>query len=232
MKKSIFFSLIVTIMFGLCSLTSCKCDKAETPERQAINPTNSFDELVWKINEQVMADYPTVGFYEAFSYLAEYDSTNYGVIDPFKTMVVYGDTEGMRTVMASVDSNWMVQYEVVEEPWLEDMFTTPYVPMQLELALELIQKEVDVIYEPGTIVVLRHQLYYMEPEPRYFIGPIAFLHTVNVYTGEVDAQLAGVTDALDGSYVYNINCEEDSVEDNSEESAEEIVDQTDETTVE
>lgn len=194
MKKTIL--IIMAVMLSVCSMTSCNWNKEEQ-KAQPINASDNFNELVWKINEQVMANYPTFGFYEAYANLAEYDSTNYGAIDPATLQVVYGDTEGMRTVIACVDEDWNVCYDVVDEPWLEDQQTTPYVPMDLMLALELLQNEIDVVYEPGTFVVLRHQLYYREPEPRYFIGPLSALHTVNVYTGEIDAPLAKPTETVE-----------------------------------
>lgn len=198
--KRIFLTLavIATMFLSACNLFT----KEETVEKESINSTDNFNELVWKINEKVMEDYPTVGFYEAFANLAEYDSTNYGVIDPFTMVVVYGDTELPRTVMATVDTNWIVQCEVIEDLWMEDQFTTPYVPMDLELALELIQNETGTVYGAGTIAVLRHQLYYKEPEPRYFIGSIQALHTANVYTGEVDAQLSEIMDHVSTYVLY------------------------------
>ena len=205
MKRILSFA--IALMMCVFSFTSCDFGGEQTEQRQAINPTDNFTELVWKINEQVMADYPTVGFYEAFANLAEYDSANYGVIDPTTMVVVYGDTEYPRTVQVTVDTNWIVNYTVVDEPWMEDIYTTPYIPMQLEDALDLIENEIGIVYGAGSIVVLRHQLYYKEAEPRWFIGPLSALHTVNVYTGTVDAELDGVIDHLSMDCHYALPCD-------------------------
>ena len=179
----IFAAAVLAISFAACD--GKKNNGTQVPE------TTDFNVLVIAINEHVAKDYPGYEFYEAYARLNNVDTlAAKGEIDPTTLTVAYGCTYKVGSLQVTVDSLFNNTYHVVDEPWLEDYFMTPFVPMDLKFACELLQNNIDIVFTPGMPVVLRHQLWYKEAEPRYFIGTIATCHTVNVYTGEIDQKLA------------------------------------------
>jgi len=149
-----------------------------------------FNEALLRINEAVLKKYSNAAFYEAQGFLVEVENENGktvdGTIDTAQFRVVYNLMEQNKTVIGSFNEVGKVKFEVINEPWLEDIVTTPYVPMTAEDAIDfLVKKYGDNVVGEGPIT-LRHQLYPGEAEPRYFIGTLADLHTVNVYTGKID----------------------------------------------
>lgn len=148
-----------------------------------------FNEALLKINRAVMKEYPDAAFYEAQGYLVPSDSIGCkvdGTIDKNKFKAVYSKYGENKTIIGSFNEDGSVKVELINDIWIEDIITTPYVSMSAEQAIEMLVKKYgnDAVSEGP--ITLRHQLYPGESEPRYFIGTIAALHTVNVYTGRID----------------------------------------------
>jgi hypothetical protein len=148
-----------------------------------------FNDALLKINLAVLTKYPSAQFYEAQGYLVPTDDeTVDGTIDTaqFKAVYNYLDSERQKTIIGSFDDDLNVDIEVINDIWCEDVIMTPYVPMNADDAIRMIDAKIDEEIGEGPIT-LRHQLYPGEGEPRYFIGTLKKLHSIKVYTGEVDA---------------------------------------------
>jgi hypothetical protein len=154
-----------------------------------------FNEALLELNLAVLKKYPEAQFFEAQGYLVPTDSTDSnvdGTIDKQHFKVVYRKPIN-ETIIATFGENDKANIQIIKEPWLEDIVTTPYVPLSIEQAIEILVEKYgkDAVSEGP--VTLRHQLFPGEAEPRYFIGTIRALHTVNVYTCKVDVP-AGKTE--------------------------------------
>lgn len=147
-----------------------------------------FNEALLKINLAVLKKYPSSQFYEAQGFLVPADGDVDGTIDTaqFKAVYNYVDADRQKTIVGSFKDNLSVKIEVIDDIWCEDVIMTPYVPMNAEDAIRMIEEKLDEELTAGPIT-LRHQLYPGEVEPRYFIGTIKQLHSIKVYSGEVDA---------------------------------------------
>ena len=147
-----------------------------------------FNDALLKINLAVLTEYPSAQFYEAQGFLVPADGEVDGTIDTAQFQVIYNyvDDERQKTIVGSFDDDLDVNIEVINDIWCEDVVMTPYVPMSAEDAINMINAELDEEIGVGPIT-LRHQLYPGEVEPRYFIGSIRKLHSIKVYSGEVDA---------------------------------------------
>lgn len=148
-----------------------------------------FNEALLKINLEVLTEYPSAQFYEGQGQLVPTDNdTVDGTIDTaqFRAVYNYNDEERQKTIIGSFNDDLTVKIEVIDDIWCEDVIMTPYVPMNADDAINMINAKLDEQIEAGPIT-LRHQLYPGEAEPRYFIGSIKQLHSIKVYTGEVDA---------------------------------------------
>jgi len=182
-KLSYLMFALVCAMFVACS--SCKSNEKLTPVNKAVN----FNEALLKVNLEVLKQYPSAQFYEAQGFLLakEGEPEVDGTIDATKFKVAYNfiDVDRQKTIIGSFDEKLMVKVDVVDDIWCEDIVTTPYVPMTAADAIEMLNAKLDEKIEAGPIT-LRHQLYPGESEPRYFIGTLANLHTINVYTGRID----------------------------------------------
>jgi len=147
-----------------------------------------FNDALLTLNIAVMKKHPDAAFYEAQGYLVPNDSIGCkvdGTIDPQQFKAVYRKPVN-QTVVATFDEEGKPTIEVVKSPWLEDIVTTPFVSLTADQAIEiLVDKYGNDAVGEGPIT-LRHQLFPGEAEPRYFIGTIAKLHTVNVYTRKID----------------------------------------------
>lgn len=146
-----------------------------------------FNEALEKANFAVLEKHPHLGFYEANAMLL--DSDENGVdgtvsLDSFKA--IYTNMEN-GTYVATINHSGEVNIEFIDEPWLEDIIMSPYVPMDVEFALKLLA-EAGMPFDGGPLV-LRHQLYPEEAEPRYFFGPAMSCNTVGVYTGKINVPL-------------------------------------------
>ena len=151
-----------------------------------------FNEALLKINLAVLTEYPSAQFYEAQGYLIPTDNIGCkvdGTIDTAKFRVAYNylDTDRQKTIIGTFNEDGTVNVQVVDDIWCEDVITTPYVPRYCDQAIEYICAKLgnDAVTEGP--VTLRFQLYPGEAEPRYFFGSLNNLHTINVYTGKIDA---------------------------------------------
>ena len=147
-----------------------------------------FNEALLELNLAVMKEHPEAAFYEAQGYLVPNDSIGCnvdGTIDKTQFKAVYRKPVN-ETVVATYDENGDIKIQVIKSPWLEDIVTTPYVPLLAEQAIEILVDKYGADAVTEGPVTLRHQLFPGEAEPRYFIGTLADLHTVNVYTGKID----------------------------------------------
>lgn len=148
-----------------------------------------FNEALLKINLEVLTEYPSAQFYEGQGQLVPTDNdTVDGTIDTahFRAVYNYNDEERQKTIIGSFNDDLTVKIEVIDDIWCEDVIMTPYVPMNADDAINMINAKLDEEIGVGPIT-LRHQLYPGEAEPRYFIGNLKKLHSIKVYTGEVDA---------------------------------------------
>ena len=148
-----------------------------------------FNEALLKINLAVLTEYPSAQFYEGQGFLVPADDEKVdGTIDTaqFKAVYNYNDDERQKTIVGSFNDDLSVKIEVINDIWCEDVIMTPYVPMNAEDAIRMIDEKLDEQIGSGPIT-LRHQLYPGENEPRYFIGTLKALHSIKVYSGEVDA---------------------------------------------
>ena len=149
-----------------------------------------FNEALLLLNVAVMKEYPDAAFYEAQGYLVPNDSIGVdvdGTIDKDNFKAVYCKYgEGSTIIAKFKKGSNEVEINLIHEPWLEDIVTTPFISLSAEQAIEMIAEKCgsDAIGEGP--ITLRHQLFPGEAEPRYFIGTLANLHTVNVYTGKID----------------------------------------------
>ena len=147
-----------------------------------------FNEALLKINLEVLTKYPSAQFYEGQGHLIPTDNDVVdGTIDTANFRVAYNfiDTDRQKTIIGSFNDDLSVKVEVIDDVWCEDVVMTPYVPLTAEDAIEMINKKLDEQIGVGPIT-LRHQLYPGEVEPRYFIGSLAKLHSIKVYSGKID----------------------------------------------
>lgn len=148
-----------------------------------------FNEALLKINHAVLKKYPDAQFYEAQGFLLPKNGKNVdGTIDTAQFLVAYNyvDASRQKTIIGTFNDDLTVNVRLVNDIWCEDVVMTPYVPMEAEDAIDRIENELDEELEAGPIT-LRHQLYPGEVEPRYFIGSLYNLHSIKVYSGEIDA---------------------------------------------
>ena len=148
-----------------------------------------FNEALLTINAAVMKKYPDAAFYEAQGYLVPNDSIGCnvdGTIDPKQFKAVYCKYGENKTIIGTFKDDGSINIDLINDVWLEDIITTPYISMTADEAIEFLVKKYgnDCVGEGP--ITLRHQLFPGESEPRYFIGTLAELHTVNVYTGKID----------------------------------------------
>ena len=150
-----------------------------------------FNDALFKINLAVLTEYPVAQFYEAQGQLVPTDEESKvdGTIDTaqFKAIYNYPTEEGQKTIVGSFDDDLNVKIEVINDIWCEDVIMTPYVPMTADYAIDLINAKLDLVQIGPGPITLRHQLYPGENEPRYFIGTIKEIHSIKVYSAEIDA---------------------------------------------
>jgi len=190
-KLSYLMIALACAIFVGCS--SCKSDKDVTPVNKAVD----FNEALLKINLEVLKQYPMAQFYEAQGFLVPKDGESEvdGTIDAAQFKVAYNfmDVDSQKTIIGTFNDDLTVNIEVVNDIWCEDFVTLPYVPMTAADAIEMLNAQLEEQIEAGPIT-LRHQLYPDEPEPRYFIGTLDKLHTINVYTGKIDVPVDAATE--------------------------------------
>ena len=182
MKKLILMCLALMSIVLMTSCNGCK-EQDEKTEDVTLIISNDFDANMMKIDSVVRHQYPDFVFFEAYGRFVDEE----GNVDPKEMGAAYGCVTGIGAVVASVQNDTLVLTKY-DENWMEDMHMTPFCGMDAKFAVKLLKDKMDILIK-GQPVVLRHQLYPMEPEPRFFIGTIATCHTVNVYTGTIDMPL-------------------------------------------
>ena len=182
MKKLILMYLALMSIVLMTSCNGCKGQDEKTEDVTLIT-SNDFDANMMKIDSVVRHQYPDFVFFEAYGRFVDEE----GNVDPKEMGAAYGCVTGIGAVVASVQNDTLVLTKY-DENWMEDMHMTPFCGMDAKFAVKLLKDKMDILIK-GQPVVLRHQLYPMEPEPRFFIGTIATCHTVNVYTGTIDMPL-------------------------------------------
>lgn len=183
-KLALFFAaLFMSMLFVSCS--QCSSEPEQKADDATVIKTDNFEEIIGIVIPIVNQKYPTYSFYEAGGTIKMNDSVV--GIDRNTFRLALGCMTKNASVVCTIKNDTLV-FQEYDEPWLEDIHMTPYVPVTLAQAIEEIQKHVDLAPE-GLPAVLRHQLYPGEAEPRWFIGTWSTCHTVNVYTFGFDVPL-------------------------------------------
>ena len=185
MKKILFFVMAAFAML-VTSCQSCGSEQEQKKDEAVIIKTDNWEAIIAKIWPVVNAQYPEYAFYEASGSLKKLDNGNWGV-DHNTFRVAYGCPFKNASVLAYVENDTLKLMQV-DEPWLEDVYMTPFVPCDLDLAIKTLQKVVDLEPE-GMPAVLRHQLFPGIVEPEWLVGSASGCHSVNVYSMKVDVPL-------------------------------------------
>lgn len=151
MKKILFFVMAAFAML-VTSCQSCGSEQEQKKDEAVIIKTDNWEAIIAKIWPVVNAQYPEYAFYEAFGSLKKLDNGNWGV-DHNTFRAAYGCPFKNASVLAYVENDTMKLMQV-DEPWLEDVYMTPFVPCDLDLAIKTLQKVVDLEPE-GMPAVLR-----------------------------------------------------------------------------
>lgn len=187
--KKIGYLMIALVCALFVGCSSCS-------DNTVVYKTVDFNEALLKTNLEVLKKFPSAQFYEAQGFLVKKDSTDEldgtVYVEHFRVAYNFMDTDHQKTIIGTLDENLKVKIELINDVWTEDIVATPYVSMTAKDAIKILNSTLDEKIESGPIT-LRHQLYPGEPEPRYFIGSLDRLHTVNVYTGKVDVPV-GIND--------------------------------------
>lgn len=186
-KLTMFFAAIFCMSLLFVSCNSCK-NEPEQKDKAIVITTDDFEEIIKVVVPAVNAQYPEYAFYEASGDLKKIGD-KWGV-DKNTFQAAFGCPTKIASVLAYVKNDTLKLYQV-DEPWCEDVYMTPYVPTDLNYALEAIQKKIDVEFTEGSPVVLRFQLFPNIIEPEYLVGTISDCHSVNVYSLTVDQPLKG-----------------------------------------
>ncbi len=151
MKKILFFVMAAFAML-VTSCQSCGSEQEQKKDEAVIIKTDNWEAIIAKIWPVVNAQYPEYAFYEASGSLKKLDSGNWGV-DRNTFRAAYGCPFKNASVLAYVENDTLKLMQV-DEPWLEDVYMTPFVPCDLDLAIKTLQKVVDLEPE-GLPAVLR-----------------------------------------------------------------------------
>ena len=186
MKKILFMFMAA---FALL-LTACNgCGPKDEPEQKSdavVITSDDWNDLIEKSVIAIQSAYPEYTFYEAAGDVKKIGEDKWGV-DHNTFQIVFGKINGNATVIGDVKNDTLVLTQI-DEPWLEDVHMTPFVPVDLDLAIKTLQKTIDIAPE-GQPAVLRFQLYPNEIEPRFFVGSVASCMTVNCYSMKVNDPL-------------------------------------------
>ena len=191
MKKILFIFMSAFAML----LTACQsCGTQPEPEQKdtaVVIASDDWNVLIEKSVIAIHAAYPEYEFYEASGNLKKInlENTTWGV-DRNTFQIVFGKVNDNATVIGTI-KNDTLKLEQVDEPWLEDVHTTPFVALDLDYAIKKIQEAIDVEFEEGTVAVFRFQLFYSIFEPEYLIGNWETCHSIKAYSGKVDEPLKG-----------------------------------------
>ena len=185
MKKILFLFVAAFAML----FTSCQgCGNTE-PEQKGdeaiIINSDNLDDIIAKVWPAVNANYPDYAFYEIEGTLKKLDD-QWGV-DHNSFRMAFGNPFKVASVLAYIENDTLKFYQV-DEPWCEDVYTTPFLPCDLDTAIKTLQKTIDIFPE-GKPFSIRHQLYPGICEPQILVGTISECHSVNVYSLTVDQPL-------------------------------------------
>lgn len=183
--KKILFLFVAAFAMLFTSCQGCGNTEPEQKDNAIVITSDNWDDIIAKVWPAVNANYPDYAFYEAEGKAKKLDD-QWG-IDHNTFRAAFGNPFKIASVLAYIENDTLKFYQV-DEPWCEDVYTTPFVPCNLDLAIKTLQKTIDIAPE-GSPCVIRHQLFPDEREPRWFIGTIAECHTVNVYSLIVDQPL-------------------------------------------
>ena len=194
MKKILFlFAAVFAMLLTACN--GCKPEPPVNPEEDAVViKTNNPEEIIQIVNPIIAKKYPTYVFYEMSGTVKKEDG-NYG-FDHNTVQFAYGCTVKPATVLATI-ANDTLKIAEIDEPWLEDVYLTPFVPVSLDMAVKKIEEKIDFIAD-GSFGVLRHQLYLVSEatiEPQWIIGPASNCHAVGVYSLRVDASMEPIKES-------------------------------------
>ena len=194
MKK--LFIFLALIVVAALSVSSCKeHNNAEQQHKTRkvdtifvnMNNTN-WEVFIGSLMPSLRRALPNYEFYESSGKLTVNEDDTFGV-DPKTLKFVFQNPKTMHCAICFVTDSGYIKIEKYDEPWMEDVYMSPYVPMGLNQAIEIITHQVDCKFFPGESFVLRHQMYSGEVEPRMFVGDMNNLHSVSIFSREVDKPL-------------------------------------------
>lgn len=161
-----------------------------------------LNEILLKVHSDVVNQHPNAAFYEAQGMLIKNDEGKIdGTIERDTFLAAYCLIGNNQTIIAKIDEEGKTNIMTYASPWIEDRIMTPYVPLEVDDAIMLINKKFDKeVIEEGQ-VSLRFQLFPNEIEPRYFFGNFIKGHSVGVYSRLIDQPLK----RLDGDVVPKNN---------------------------
>ena len=178
----------------LTSCNGCKPEPVEPTEDAVVIKTDNPEEMIQIVNPIIAKKYPTYVFYEMSGTVKKEDG-NYG-FDHNTVQFAYGCTVKPATVLATIENDTLKIAEF-DEPWLEDVFMTPFVPVSLDQAIKAIEGKVDFIAD-GKPGCLRHQLFYVSEatiEGEWLIGTASQTHSCGVYSLRVDASMEPIKES-------------------------------------
>ena len=139
-----------------------------------------FNETLEAVNVAVMSMYPEARFYEAQGILDEVDGKIQRTVSQM-TIAFFLPMNKTLVVNVTEDTR---EFKIVNSPWLEDRFMTPYVPATLEEAIARMESANYIL--SSNHVVLRHPLSPHYTRPAYLIGDTKNGgYKVDCYTAEV-----------------------------------------------
>lgn len=139
-----------------------------------------FNDILEKIYVATMSMYPEARFYEAQGILDEVDGEIQSTVSQM-TIAFFLPMNKTLVVNVTEDTR---EFKIVNSPWLEDRFMTPYVPATLEEAIERMKSANYIL--SSNHVVLRHPLSPHYTRPAYLIGDTKNGgYKVDCYTAEV-----------------------------------------------
>lgn len=168
--------------------TSCQgCGNTEPEQKDdaVVVTSDDWKDIIAAIWPAVNAQYPDYAFYEASGIVKKLDE-GWGV-DHNTFQAAFGNPFKIASVVVTIQND-TVNFMQVDEPWCEDVYMTPFVPCDLTMAIETLQKKMDINPE-GFPAVLRFQLFPGICEPQWICGTMFDCHTVNVYSLTVDQPL-------------------------------------------
>ena len=169
MKKLLFvFMAACAMMFTACQ--SC----SEQPEKKdaVVIATDDWNEIIEKSVIAIQTAYPEYSFYEASGNLKMLADSTWG-IDRSTFQIAFGKINDNATVLGHI-INDTLNLEQIDEPWLEDVHTTPFIGMDLDYAVKAIEAKLGFKFREGTAAVFpqmqRSLLHRRQPAFQYSSG--------------------------------------------------------------